>query len=409
MNEPRPRRRRAILTDKMVCELKRRAVPYVYGDPELGGHAIRIQPHGPPHGYYVIRRDAFGKQRWIKLGSTAELKIEDSREKARTVIRRLKEGLEPFETPPVRPDTVADVVATYFKRYVEPRGLRSAAEKRRILERHVLPIWGERPFTAIGRADIARLCDAVEDAHGPWVADTVLTELSSIARWYASRHDTYQPPFVQRMRRVGADQRKRSRLLLDDEIRSIWLTAENAGTYGAFLRVALLSGQRREKVTAMKWKDISPDGVWHIPSGPREKGTAGQLQLPTLALSIIKAQPRFASSPYVFAGRSNGPIRNFSEHKANFDKRLPPMPPWTVHDLRRCARSLMARAHVQRDVAEAVLGHQLRGVEGIYDVYHREPEKAAALAKLAFLIENIVHGTPDGNVLPMWAPAAAQP
>ena len=55
------------------------------------------------------------------------------------------------------------------------------------------------------------------------------------------------------------------------------------------------------------------------------------------------------------------------------------------------------------------MGHVIPGVEGVYDRHAYFDEKAHALAKLAALIENIVHGEPGGNVLPMRAPAAVQP
>ena len=51
----------------------------------------------------------------------------------------------------------------------------------------------------------------------------------------------------------------------------------------------------------MRWDDL--DGaVWTIPAEKREKGNAGKLVLPDLALEIINAQPRYVSNPYVFAG-----------------------------------------------------------------------------------------------------------
>ena len=65
---------------------------------------------------------------------------------------------------------------------------------------------------------------------------------------------------------------------------------------------------------------------------------------------------------------------------------------WTLHDLRRTARSLMSRAGVRQDVAERVLGHVQRGVVGIYDRHAYTAEKAQALKMLAGLIENILHG-----------------
>ena len=63
---------------------------------------------------------------------------------------------------------------------------------------------------------------------------------------------------------------------------------------------------------------------------------------------------------------------------------------WTLHDLRRTARSLMSRAGVRPDIAERVLGHAIKGVEGVYDRHSYREEKAHALKALANLIENIL-------------------
>ena len=92
---------------------------------------MRVLPDGPSS-FYVVARDAFKKQRWVKLGGTAELSIADSRERAREVLKRLRAGLEPFEAPPVRPDTVADVVADVGE---APRRSQGAAHRRRAATR----------------------------------------------------------------------------------------------------------------------------------------------------------------------------------------------------------------------------------------------------------------------------------
>jgi hypothetical protein len=59
----------------------------------------------------------------------------------------------------------------------------------------------------------------------------------------------------------------------------------------------------------------------------------------------------------------------------------------------------MSRANVDRDHAERVLGHAIRGVEGVYDHFGYEPQKSAALAKLASLIGEIIGGEPAGKVV----------
>ncbi|MGA9195074.1 MAG: hypothetical protein WB037_08295, partial [Pseudolabrys sp.] len=70
-----------------------------------------------------------------------------------------------------------------------------------------------------------------------------------------------------------------------------------------------------------------------------------------------------------------------------------PLPNWTLHDLRRTAKTLMVRAGVRPDVSERVLGHVIIGVEGTYDRYSYAEEKREALEKLAAIIGRIVNST----------------
>jgi hypothetical protein len=62
------------------------------------------------------------------------------------------------------------------------------------------------------------------------------------------------------------------------------------------------SAQRR---VTLKWDDIA-DGVWTIATEQREKGNAGVLKLPPVAVAIIEAQDEIVGNPYVFAGSLAG-------------------------------------------------------------------------------------------------------
>jgi integrase len=200
------------------------------------------------------------------------------------------------------------------------------------------------------------------------------------------------------MRRSNPKDRARDRILTDDELRAVWKQAEANGVFGALVRVLLLTGQRLEKVRTIQWDDLHGD-TWLIRTETREKGNAGELKLPQTALDIINAQPRFASNPYVFASKKNGgAMAGDRERKRDFVAKLPPMPEWRLHDLRRTARSLMSRAGVRPDVAERVLGHAMGGVEGIYDRHRYTEEKGLGLKSLAALIERIVN-RPAANVI----------
>lgn len=58
---------------------------------------------------------------------------------------------------------------------------------------------------------------------------------------------------------------------------------------------------------------------------------------------------------------------------------LPPLEPWTVHDIRRSVKTGMSRLGVPHLHSEQVLGHVLPGIGRVYDVHHYLPEKKAAL------------------------------
>src|SRR4029450_10555094 len=100
------------------------------------------------------------------------------------------------------------------------------------------------------------------------------------------------------------------------------------------------------------------------------------------------------------------PMIGFSRRKERFERKLPPMPQWQLHDLRRTARSLMSRAGVLPHIAEQGLGHAIAGVGGIYDRHRYEAEKAHALNALAGLIEKIVN-PPDEHVVSLSSDARA--
>jgi integrase len=393
------RQRRKTLTDKMVAALPRRLRPYFFPDPELVKHGVRVRPKGPG-AFTVICRDHYGKQRWIKIGLTDALTVAEARDRAREVIKRLEAGLEPFPTLKPKPESVAAVAANWLARHVDKSKLRSAYEQHRIVNKHILPAWRDQAFVDIRRRDVATLLDHVEDQHGPATADLVLSTLRAMATWVQRRDDDYVPPFVRGMRRVPPQNRKRSRILSDDELRQVWRAAAKAGTYGAVIKLLLLTAQRRAKVLDMRWSSISPGGIWTIPTAPREKGNPGKLQLPKQALAVLKTIPRFAGNPHVFAG-NDGRRHAFSlsERKKGFD-RISSVDSWRLHDLRRTARSLMSRAGVMTEVAERVLGHARPAIEDTYNRHGYDREKAAALAKLANLIERIVSPR-AGNVVPL--------
>jgi integrase len=406
---------RKTLTDKGVAVLKPRRTRYAFPDPEMTGHYVRVQP-GNGKTFVAVARTPAGKQVWTNVGAADVMPIAEAREVARELIKRVRAGLPAVET---KPDSVATVVDNWIRRHVEADGmqhlpiddparyrLRSQREIRRMINSHVLPAWRDREFIGIRRSDVTALMDKVETANGPRAADYVLNVFSAVANWHAKRVDDYVPPIIKGMRRQSTKEQARERILTDDEIRTLWKAAADAGMFGAIVKLLLLTGQRMTRVAEMKWSEVDAGGLWTLPLAAREKSNGGKLLLPPTALEIVRAQQRVAGNEYVFPGRMRsdycGPFKGLGQAKAVMDGKTG-MADWVVHDLRRTARSLMSRAGVAPDIAERVLGHALVGVRGVYDRYGYVDEKADALAKLAALIDTIIHPR-SANVVPMTKP-----
>jgi integrase len=195
-------------------------------------------------------------------------------------------------------------------------------------------------------------------------------------------------------------EKQRDRVLNDDEIRALWSACDQLGNPGALVRLLLLTGQRLRKVANMKWDDVT-DGVWTISTESREKGNAGEVRLPQVAVDLIAEQPRIDGNEYIFpAARGSGPINSFAQLKRYFDRLMPAdMPDWRFHDLRRTARTRMAELEIDDRIAELTLGHKIKGVEAVYNRAKLTERKSAALQKLTEHIVRLLNAPEPSNIV----------
>jgi integrase len=65
---------------------------------------------------------------------------------------------------------------------------------------------------------------------------------------------------------------------------------------------------------------------------------------------------------------------------------------FTLHDLRRTARTGLARLGIRPDIAERYLNHAQPGIIATYDVYHYLEKKRDALTRWADHLHELRHG-----------------
>jgi integrase len=364
-----------------------------YWDEKLPGFGLMVTESG--HRSWVVQYRAHHRTRRITINSV--LSLEDARKQARDLLGQVARGGDPAaerrKAVDAEHNALRAVIAEYFER--EGNRLRSAAKRRAMLERLVVPRLGAWSVYDIRRSNIQRLLDEIEDQSGKATAHLVLAFLRKIFTWYASRADDFQSPFVRGMARLKAADSQRDRVLSDDEIRALWLAAEKfQAPWGQYIRLLFLTACRRREISDLRWSEVNGDLV--IPGSRVKGGHDLVVPLSAAARAILAEAPQIEGCDYVFTNDGFGPINSFSKGKAAFDRACG-VKDWRLHDLRRTARTLLSRAAVNTDIAERCLGHIIKGVRATYDHHEFRDEKLLAFEKLATIVEQIVR--PQENVV----------
>lgn len=353
----------------------------------------------------------------------------DARKWAHLVTENCRSGVDPRETErktqiEVDRSQFGAVVDSFIERHAK-RNNRRWDETQRIFDRYVIPQWGERAIRQISRRDVANLLDEIEDGRikgprgkrlgGPVMADRTLAAIRKLFNWYAARDDQFFSPVVKGMARTKPKERARKRVLSDNEIRVMWPLLDGLGVFGAVVKMLLLTAQRRDEVASLRRTEIDADGVWIIPAARYKTGHPNIVPLSRSARAVLEMLSQIGESSLVFTTNGRTALSGFSKGKQTLQKRMlealqkqaaeldqdpekvPTPPHWTLHDLRRTAKTLMQRAGVRPDISERVLGHAIPGVEGVYDRHDYLEEKRDALEKLAASIDCILD--PRANVV----------
>lgn len=314
--------------------------------------------------------------------------------------RRLEDGNKP------EGETISSLLDEFVDRYVKKEaGLRSSHSIERTLDRLVKPAIGDIGIYDLRRSQVVKMLDTIADENGPVMADRALAFVRKAFNWRATRDDDFHPPIVKGMAKTKPAQRARTRVLSDDEIRDLWSALDTFGRhtrYPALVRTILLTATRRNEAGRMRWDEIDGE-TWTIPGARYKTKNDHVIPLSVLARRQIGVRPTdFMKYPFVFSANDREkPLGDYSKPKDALDRRIAElrantgrdsMPPWTLHDLRRTARSLMSRAGISSDHAERAIGHAIGGVRSVYDRHEYLAEKKKAFDALAAQIEAILSG-----------------
>jgi integrase len=332
-------------------------------------------------------------------------------------------------------DSVENLKVQFIERYQKPKN-RSWARIESIFEKEVLPRWRGRSVHEITKENVEDLIDAIA-ADRPIAANRTLAAVRKWFAWMGGRSKGGRKAMLKERLRtmpcVGVEppgrEARRDRVLSDEEIKAVWAACGEVAPdrdggigepFGSFVRVLLLTGQRRGEVAGMRRSEIDADDrIWRIPSARTKNKLMHLVPLSDQTLSIIKGVKRIEGSDFVFTTTGDSGLGGFSRAKERLDETMtrqraekqrdqrtkPIKPtPWTFHDLRRTAATGMADIGILPHVIETVLNHvsgHRAGVAGVYNRATYAAEKADALQRWADYVEGLVTGNPAAKVIPI--------
>jgi len=303
--------------------------------------------------------------------------------KINPAIAKQQERAEHINAP-----TVAEFAEEYLSKWARPKK-KSAKGDERILEKDVIPVWGNRKLKEITRREVISLIDGVAE-RGPIMANRTLALIRKMFN-FALNRDVIEFSPCQNITPPGKENKK-ERFLSDDEIQVLWpqMTENLTDQTNRAIKTILATGQRPGEVASMHWNEL--DGNWWtIPADKTKNGKEHRVFLNTIALELI-GEPQ--KNGFVFPSRikPSQPInQNAFGHalRAKMDN-FEGVEYFSAHDLRRTAATHMAKLGHGANVGK-VLNHTNQSITAIYDRYSYDKEKQAALSEWGRKLEGLIN------------------
>lgn len=369
-------------TDKYIQSLKPTDKKFYVR--EARGFTIQVLPTGIKTFLYIYTWS--GKRKHLNLGNYPHVKLADAREKYNEAYNKVKNGIDPSHVV-VEPTAESFTFNHFSKLYLEWSEQHHTQALYKInkysLENDVLPYWGDREITDIKRRDAITLLERVA-ARAPGQVSNVQRAARGVFQHAIDREFIDSNPLLRLTKVLPALKYvPKDRALSDDEIKQIWHSLPT------HLKLILVTAQRPGEVAGLHTREIQVGvnkpmcltcrrcGWWTIPAERAKNGKEHMVYLTQTALALIGEL-----DGYVFPSpKADKPIERMALSRHVNRNNYFDLPKWTPHDLRRTARTHMAKIGIVDEHAEAVLAHSKQGIKKVYNKYEYQKEKKAALLK----------------------------
>lgn len=364
-----------------------------------------------------------GKARVMSLGSYRDLSLANAREEAKKLSARVALGYDVAGEKQQRKGeavarmeaernayTMAQLADEYFERMIAGRWKHPNIVRARI-EKDIKPAIGNLKVEDIKPRHIDDVLKVVMKRGAPSIANDTLRWLKRMFNYAIKRHIIeYNPAAAFDPSDAGGKEKSRTRWLTSEELLTLFEAMRQANGFSVendlSIKLLLLLAVRKGELIGARWSEFDLDkAVWYLPADRTKTESAIDIPLPPIAVEWLRELQRLAGvSKWVLPTRKmqDRMIPHIAESTLSvaLAKIKHGLEHFTIHDLRRTARTHLEALGVAPHIAERCLNHKIKGIEGIYNRHDYFEERKAALEAWAGLLLQLERGEAD-KVVPI--------
>ena len=371
-----------MLTDAALKNLRPKSKAYKSTDRD--GLYAYVSPGGAISFRYDYRFN--GRRETLTLGRYGRggLSLAQARERLFEIKRTIADGVSPAleKQRAKRRLKEAHSFEHVAQRWMDTAPMADSTRnmRRSIFTREVLPQWRTRLLSEITPDDLRAHCKSIVDRGAPATAIHVRDIVKQIYGWAILHGEKIDNPADGVGPASIATFRPRDRSLSPSEIRIMLSLLGDVATLPTIrlgLKFILLSMVRKSELQDGTWDEVDfENAVWSIPKARMKRSRPHNVYLSTQMVDILIALKTCAgNSKYLLPSRydADAPMSRATFNRvttAIADRAKAqglPLEPFTVHDLRRTASTLLHEMGFNSDWIEKCLAHEERSSRGVYN------------------------------------------
>jgi integrase len=396
----------------------RQALPKAKAYKLSDGHGLYllVNPKGAKYWRYKYRYG--GKEKTLALGVFPEVSLKDARVAHQTARTKLDKGVDPGEERRVQKltrnlaaaDSFEAVALEWFGRVMPDKSESYRVRTRRILEKDLFPVIGQRPVGAIKPPEMLAALRRIEARGANDIAHRAKQTAGQIFRYAVVTGRAERDPSADLKGALAPRQKQHHAAITDpDEVGRLMVAIDGfTGTpvVKTAVQLSALLFQRPGEIRAMEWSEINWDQArWEIPAAKMKMRAPHIVPLSRQSLELLEELHLLTGrGRYVFPS-ARGASRCLSENTVRialramgYDKDT-----MTAHGFRAMARTILDEVLGCRvDWIEHQLAHAVRDANG--RAYNRTAHlegRARMMQQWADYLDQLKAQAGAGNVILM--------